>query len=317
MATTVAAVDCGTNSIRLLVVERDPDTGEVTELARRSRIVRLGQGVGRTGRFAPEALRRTFAACAEFAEIIEALGAERVAFVATSATRDVAERAEFFTGVERILGVVPEVISGDEEARLAYAGATGSLSAVSGPCLVLDIGGGSTEFVVGTTEATASVSLNIGSVRLAERHLADATGVVDRITPEGVAAVRQDVAAALDEAVTRLPLEPRPTLIGVGGSVTTLAAVRHGTKKGVHGTRLGVDDVRAITRRLVEADRAERAAIDVIEPGRVDVIPAGGLILLSVMERLGAPEVVVSRRGLLDGLARRLSGRSVPAPSGL
>ncbi|WP_433498646.1 Ppx/GppA phosphatase family protein [Sphaerimonospora sp. CA-214678] len=317
MTARVAAVDCGTNSIRLLVVECDADTGEVTELARQSRIVRLGQGVGRTGRFAPEALRRTFAACAEFADVIGTLRAERVVFVATSATRDVAERAEFFAGVERILGVVPEVISGDEEARLSYAGATGSLPAGSGPRLVLDIGGGSTEFVIGTTEATASVSLNIGSVRLAERYLADATGAVDRITPEGVAAVRRDIGTALGEAMTRLPLEPRPALIGVGGSVTTLAAVRRGTKKGVHGVRLGIDDVRAVGRRLIEADRAERAAIHVIEPGRVDVIPVGGLILLGVMERLGAPEIVVSRRGLLDGLVRRLGGRSVPTPSGL
>ncbi|QMU71830.1 Ppx/GppA phosphatase family protein [Streptacidiphilus sp. P02-A3a] len=313
----VAAVDCGTNSIRLLVAERDPRTGLVTELARRSRIVRLGQDVGRTGRLAPEALGRTFAACEEFAEVIDALKVEQLAFVATSATRDVADRAGFFAGVERILGVVPQVISGDEEARLSYAGAVRSLPTGSGPRLVLDIGGGSTELVVGAGEVTAAVSLDIGSVRLTERHLADTEGSVDRITDGGVAAVRRDVETALGEGLARLPLESRPVLVGVGGSVTTLAAIHRATRQGVHGSRLGIDDVRAVSSHLLEGSRADRAAIEVIEPGRVDVISAGGLILLTVMERLGTPEVIVSTRGLLDGLVRRLVGRSVPTPSGL
>ncbi|AXI81015.1 Ppx/GppA family phosphatase [Peterkaempfera bronchialis] len=323
VAVRVAAVDCGTNSIRLLVAERDAHTGAVVELARRSRIVRLGQGVGRTGRFAPEALERTFAACAEFAQVIEELKAESVAFVATSATRDVADRAEFFSGVQRILGVRPEVISGDEEAGLSFAGAVGSLSTGPGPWLVIDIGGGSTECVVGASarsapesggttsgalDVHASVSLDIGSVRLTERHLADSEGSLDRASPEGIAAVRRDVEAALGGAAARLPLAPRPTLVGVGGSVTTLAAVRRGSKDGVHGVRLDIDEVREVSRLLLSADRAQRAAIDVIEPGRVDVIPAGSLILLTAMERLGFPEIVVSRHGLLDGLAHRLVG---------
>ncbi|MEU3608333.1 Ppx/GppA phosphatase family protein [Streptomyces sp. NPDC035033] len=309
-----AAVDCGTNSIRLLVAERDERTGEVTELARRSRIVRLGEGVGRTGRFAPEALRRTFAACEEFAEVVGALRVERLAFVATSATRDVADREAFFGGVERILGVVPEVISGDEEARLSFAGATGSLRSGPGPRLVLDIGGGSTELVVGTDEVGTAVSLDIGSVRLTERHLTGPDGLVDRFTPEGVAAVRRDAEAALDRAAARLPSGPPPVLVGVGGSVTTLAAVVRGTRDGLHGLRLGVDDVRAAGERLLRADRSERAAIEVIEPGRADVVPAGGLILLTAMERLGIPQIVVSTRGLLDGLVHRLVGRPVPVP---
>ncbi len=307
--TRVAAVDCGTNSIRLLVADADPDTGELSVLDRRMTIVRLGQGVDRTGELAPEALERTFTACREYARVIEGHGAERVRFVATSATRDAANREVFTRGVRDILGVTPEVVTGEEEARLSFTGATAGLTGADWPrpFLVVDIGGGSTEFVVGDTAVRAGHSVDIGCVRLTERHLARDGEVVDPPTGQAAAAIRSDIAAALDEAAARVPLESARTLVGLAGSVTTIAAIALGLESydsdRVHHSRVSREAVREIAARLLASTHAERAASPVIHPGRVDVVTAGALVLEAVMDRCGATEVVVSEHDILDGIA--------------
>lgn len=308
--TRVAAVDCGTNSIRLLVADADPQTGELKELDRRMQIVRLGQGVDRTGRLAPEALERTFAASREYAEAIRRLGAERVRFVATSASRDARNRDDFVRGVVDILGVEPEVVSGAEEAAFSFAGATRELAGrtdLARPFLVVDIGGGSTEFVLGDERVRAARSVDIGCVRMTERHLVDGGRIADPPSPEQIAAITADVDAALDEAAAAVPLEQSRTLVGLAGSVTTVAAIALGLTEydsaAVHHCRISMDRVRSITERLLHATHAERAAIPVMHPGRVDVIGAGALVLLRIMERTGAAEVVVSEHDILDGIA--------------
>ncbi len=306
----VAAIDCGTNSIRLLVADADPATGDLVDLDRRMTIVRLGEGVDRTGRLAPQALERTFAACREYAEAIERLDVRRLRFVATSASRDAENRAEFTRGVQRILGVEPEVITGDREAEFSFAGATRELAArpdLARPFLVVDIGGGSTEFVVGDDAVRAARSVDIGCVRLTERHLVRDGRVDDPPTAAAIAAIRADVHAALDLAAGSVPLAEARTLVGLAGSVTTVAAIALGLpaydSAAIHHARIGVDQVRAVTERLLAATHAERAAIPVLHPGRVDVIGAGALVLLSIMERTGAKEVVVSEHDILDGIA--------------
>jgi exopolyphosphatase/guanosine-5'-triphosphate,3'-diphosphate pyrophosphatase len=304
--TRVAAVDCGTNSIRLLVADVDPGTGELVDLDRRMIIVRLGQGVDRTGRLAAEALERTFAACREYAGVIKEHGAEKVLFVATSATRDAENRDEFVSGVKEILGVEPEVITGDQEAAFSFTGATKELPG-SDSCLVVDIGGGSTEFVVGDDRVRAARSVDIGCVRLTERHLTKEGVVSDPPTPGQIAAIRADITAALDLAEETVPLREPRTLVGLAGTVTTLAGVALGLSAydpaAIHRSRMSYEQVRDITARLVTATHDERAAIPVMHPGRVDVIAAGALILLAVMERTGAREVVVSEHDILDGIA--------------
>ncbi|MFW6721836.1 exopolyphosphatase [Streptomyces sp. MAR4 CNY-716] len=301
--TRVAAVDCGTNSIRLLVADVDAATGELKDLDRRMEIVRLGQGVDRTGRLAPEALERTFDACRRYAAIIERLGAVSTRFVATSASRDAENRADFVRGVEKILGVRPEVITGDEEAALSFTGATKELSGrLPGPYLVVDIGGGSTEFVAGTDEVEAARSVDIGCVRLTERH-----HFADPPTPEQIAAARADIAAALDTAEATVPLRDTTTLVGLAGSVTTVAGIALDLPAydtaALHHTRVPVARIREITDSLLKATHEQRAAIPVMHPGRVDVIAAGALVLLAVMERTGARDVVVSEHDILDGIA--------------
>ncbi|ASQ95144.1 Ppx/GppA phosphatase family protein [Streptomyces sp. 11-1-2] len=314
--TRVAAVDCGTNSIRLLVADADPATGELIELDRRMKIVRLGQGVDRTCRLAPEALERTFAACREYAGVIGELGAERIRFVATSASRDAENREEFVRGVVEILGVEPEVITGDQEAEFSFTGATKELKGhdhVAGPYLVVDIGGGSTEFVEGGERVRAARSVDIGCVRLTERHLVADGGITDPPTEDQLAAMKGDVDAALDLAERTVPLTRacRPAdghaLVGLAGSVTTVAGIALGLEEydssAIHHSRITVDQVREITAKLLGSTHAERAEIPVMHPGRVDVIGAGALILLSIMERTGAEEVVVSEHDILDGIA--------------
>ncbi|MDK1475796.1 Ppx/GppA phosphatase family protein [Streptomyces sp. 549] len=307
--TRVAAIDCGTNSIRLLVADLDPATGRFEELDRRMEVVRLGQGVDRTGRLAPEALERTFAACRTYAEVIRSLGATRLRFVATSASRDADNRDEFVRGVKEILGVEPEVVTGDQEAAFSFTGATRELagSAHAGPWLVVDIGGGSTELVTGDSAVRAARSVDIGCVRLTERHLVRDGAVTDPPTPEQAAAIRADIEAALDEAAEAVPLGEAATLVGLAGSVTTVAAVALGLgtydPAAIHHARVPLDRVREISDRLLRSTHEERAAIPVMHPGRVDVIAAGALILLAVMERTGAREVVVSEHDILDGIA--------------
>ncbi|MFF1920524.1 exopolyphosphatase [Streptomyces sp. NPDC058221] len=307
--TRVAAIDCGTNSIRLLVADADPATGELVELDRRMEIVRLGQGVDRTGRLAPEALERTFAACRQYASVIKEHGAEKVRFVATSASRDAENRGDFVRGVLDILGVEPEVITGDQEAEFSFGGATKELAGrddLAKPYLVVDIGGGSTEFVLGDDRVRAARSVDIGCVRMTERHLAREAGIVDPPTPEAVDAIRADVDAALDLAGESVPLTGAGTLVGLAGTVTTVAAVALGLEEydseAIHHCRVSLEQVREITGRLLDSTHAERAAIGAMHPGRVDVIASGALILLAVMERTGAREVVVSEHDILDGI---------------
>ncbi|WP_165985542.1 Ppx/GppA phosphatase family protein [Streptomyces sp. YIM 98790] len=313
----VAAVDCGTNSIRLLVAELDPAAGTLTDLDRRMEIVRLGQGVDRTGRLAPEALERTFAACRSYAEAIRAHGVPpaRTRFVATSASRDAENRDEFTRGVREILGVSPEVITGDEEARLSFTGATRELTgseavlAPDVPTLVVDIGGGSTEFVLGTPGGgvRAARSVDIGCVRLTERHLTEDGRPAEPVTAERLAALTADVRAGLAEAGRTVPLHEARALVGLAGSVTTVAALALNLDEydaaAVHHSRFRRPEVAAVTADLVSSSHAERAARRVIHPGRVDVIVAGAVILDQVMEHLGAPELLVSEHDILDGIA--------------
>ncbi|MET9440897.1 Ppx/GppA phosphatase family protein [Streptomyces sp. NPDC006610] len=312
--TRVAAIDCGTNSIRLLVADADPATGELVDLDRRMTIVRLGQGVDRTGRLAPEALERTFAACREYAGIVKAHGAERLRFVATSASRDAENREDFVRGVLDILGVEPEVITGDQEAEFSFTGATKELTGrtdLALPFLVVDIGGGSTEFVVGEERVRAARSVDVGCVRMTERHLVRDGVVSDPPAEEQIAAMRADIEAALDLAEERVPLREARTLVGLAGSVTTVSAIAQNLpaydSAAIHHSRVSHDTVREITDRLLRSTHAERAAIPSMHPGRVDVIGAGALVLLSIMERIGAEEVVVSEHDILDGIGWSLA----------
>jgi exopolyphosphatase/guanosine-5'-triphosphate,3'-diphosphate pyrophosphatase len=270
-------------------------------------IVRLGEGVDRTGRFAPAALERTFAACRRYAEVIEATGAERVRFVATSASRDVDNRDEFVAGVRAAIGVDPEVVTGDEEATLSYLGATRELLDGSDPTpfLVVDIGGGSTELVLGGTTVQAAQSVDIGCVRMTERHLHD-----DPPTAAQVAGARSDIEAAIARAAETVPIERAQTLVGLAGSVTTVAAMALDLPAylpdRIHRSRVSADDVRAVTARLLAMSRVERAALPFMHPGRVDVIGAGALILACIVEAV-AVDVLVSEHDILDGIAWSLS----------
>jgi exopolyphosphatase/guanosine-5'-triphosphate,3'-diphosphate pyrophosphatase len=302
--TRVAAVDCGTNSIRLLVADLDPRGRTLTEVDRRMEIVRLGEGVDRTGRLAPAALARTFQACDRYAQVIRSSGADRVRFVATSASRDVQNRDDFVTGVRERLGVEPEVVSGGEEAALSFAGATHELlgADVPQPFLVVDIGGGSTELVLGSTSVDAARSVDIGCVRMTERHLH-----ADPPTPEQVAAARSDIEAALDLAARTVPLQKAASLVGLAGSVTTVAAMALDLpaydRDRIHHARISSDDVHRVAARLLAMTHAERAALPFMHPGRVDVIGAGALVLAIVLERVPVGSVVVSEHDILDGIA--------------
>jgi exopolyphosphatase/guanosine-5'-triphosphate,3'-diphosphate pyrophosphatase len=310
--TRVAAIDCGTNSIRLLVADVDASTGALTDLDRRMEVVRLGQGVDRTGRLAPEALERTLAATRRYADICERLGVARTRFVATSASRDAENRQDFVDGVRAVLGVEPEVVDGDEEASLSFRGATSVLAgAHPDPFLVVDIGGGSTELVLGTTSPLAMLSMDVGCVRLTERHLHD-----DPPTPAQVDDAVADVRAALDVATGVVPVGRTATLVGVAGSVTTVTAHALGLPRydpeRIHGATLGVEEVLAACEDLLHRSRADRAALPFMHPGRVDVIGAGALVWAEVIRRVRdevaaaggeLTHVVTSEHDILDGIA--------------
>jgi len=304
--TRVAAVDCGTNSIRLLVADIEGDT--LTDLDRRMEIVRLGEGVDRTGRLAAAALQRTFAACRRYAEVIEETKAEQVRFVATSASRDVTNRDEFVAGVRAELGVEPEVISGTEEAELSFAGATRELlgGGYQTPFLVVDIGGGSTEFVLGGTTVQAARSVDVGCVRMTERHLHD-----DPPTTAQVAAARADIEAAIGLASETVPIERAATLVGLAGSVTTVAATALDLPaylpERIHRSTISAAEVGSVAERLLGMRREERAALPFMHPGRVDVIGAGALILACVVAAAAVDEVLVSEHDILDGIAWSLA----------
>ncbi|HEX4816396.1 MAG TPA: Ppx/GppA phosphatase family protein [Nonomuraea sp.] len=312
----VAAVDCGTNSVRLLVA----DVGDelIHDVERRMEIVRLGQGVDRTGRLAPDALERTFKAMRAYRELIDRHGAAKTRVVATSATRDAANRAEFAAGVREIFGVEPEVITGSEEAELSFVGATKGLVRLSPetevpqgpppPYLVVDIGGGSTEFVVGSEHAEAALSVDIGCVRLTERHLRDAG---DPPSAPALEAVVADVETALDDVEEHVPVERAHTLVGLAGSVTTVAGVALDLPAydpaRIHHARISAQQVHEVTRRLLAMTHGERAAVPVMHPGRVDVIGAGALILDRIVRRFAFSQVVVSEHDILDGIAWSLA----------
>lgn len=295
--TTVAAIDCGTNTIKLLV-------GDLPDVAvRESRMVRLGQGVDATGRLAPEALERAFGAIDEYAALVAEHGAERIRFCATSATRDAENSAEFTAGVRERLGIDPEVLSGKEEARLAFAGAVrGTGGSGPEPLLVIDIGGGSTELILGTRAGgpEAACSMDIGSVRLHERELGG-----DPPTAEQVAAC----VAAIDAALDDCPVDPAEAaaVIGVAGTITTVAAGTLGLpaydRDLIHGQVLEVDAVDRTVQTLVDATREERLALGYVHPGRADVIDAGALILSRVLRRTTVPAITVAETDILDGIA--------------
>jgi exopolyphosphatase / guanosine-5'-triphosphate,3'-diphosphate pyrophosphatase len=304
----VAAVDCGTNSIRLLIADVDGD--ELHDVSRQMRIVRLGEGVDRTGRLSEAALDRTFAALDDYARDITAAGATRVRMVATSATRDATNRDAFVEGVVRRLGVEPDVVTGHEEASLSYAGAIAGLADVPGiepPLLVCDIGGGSTEFVFGDLSGMrAAHSVDVGCVRLTERHLHD-----DPPTDDQIAAATADVEVALDEVAHSVPVREARTLIGLAGSVTTVVALTLGLvdydPAVIHHARARAVDVHAVTAMVLAMSHAERAALPVMHPGRVDVIGAGALVLDTIMRRFALADVVASEHDILDGIALGLA----------
>ena len=313
LMTRVAAIDCGTNSIRLLIADVAGRDGELIDVDRRTEIVRLGQDVDRTGRLHPDALARTIAMARSYGELITAAGAARIRFVATSATRDAANREEFAAGVVAAVGVRPEVISGSEEATLSFLGASASLRAAKGPVvdvpapyLVVDIGGGSTEFVLGTDEAEAARSVDIGCVRLTERHLRS-----DPPTAAQVAAARADIGRALNEVAGTVPVHTTRTLVGLAGSVTTVAALALGLSRydstRIHHAHIPAAEVHAVTARLLDLTHAERAALGPMHPGRVDVIGAGALILSETVTRVGVAAVIASEHDILDGIVRSLA----------
>jgi exopolyphosphatase / guanosine-5'-triphosphate,3'-diphosphate pyrophosphatase len=295
----VAAIDCGTNSIRLLIA--DVVGGRLTDVARRMEIVRLGEGVDHTGRLAPEAIDRTRLALLGYAAEVAELGIERVRMVATSASRDASNAADFRDMVRSVLGVEPEVITGDEEARLSFTGALRGLDGEP-PYLVVDIGGGSTEFVTGTADVDAAISMDIGCVRMTERHLRS-----DPPTAEEIAAAEKDITAAVDTALAAVPGRQARTLVGLAGSVTTVTALALGLPEydpaRIHHARISHDAVAKVTADLLAATVAERRELPVMHPGRADVIGAGALILRIVMERSGQTAVVASEHDILDGIA--------------
>ncbi|KHL15628.1 exopolyphosphatase/guanosine-5'-triphosphate,3'-diphosphate pyrophosphatase [Mumia flava] len=298
--TRVAAIDCGTNSIRLLIADLGDD-GTAQDVVRRMEIVRLGYGVDRTGRLDDAALDRTFAACDAYAAQISEYGAERLRFVATSATRDASNAADFAAGVQERLGVAPDVASGAEEAALSFAGAARDLPDVDQPVLVIDLGGGSTELIVGRDgRAEGALSLDVGSVRMTERHLRDDPPTLGEI--ESCAA---DVDAALDGV--ELELGAVRTVVGVAGTITTVAAaaldLAEYDSERIHHARLSVSRVRQVGAQILAATVEQRRSWPYMHPGRADVIGGGALVLDRVLERTGVAEMIVSEHDILDGIA--------------
>jgi len=307
--TRVAAVDCGTNSIRLLIA--DVEGAEVTDVHREMRIVRLGQGVDATGRLAPEAIERTRVALADYADLLRANGVTRVRMVATSATRDAANRDDFFAMTADVLGaVVPgavaEVITGAEEAELSFVGAVAELGSTAAPFVVVDLGGGSTELVVGERHVDAAYSMDIGCVRLTERCLHS-----DPPTPDEVAAARAVVRAQLADALRVVPVEHARTWIGVAGTFTTIAALAQRMttydSEAIHLSEVGFSELLPVCEELIAMTRKQRAALGPMHEGRVDVIGGGAIVveeLAQVLsERAGIDALTVSEHDILDGIA--------------
>lgn len=308
MVSRLAGIDCGTNSIRLLIA--DVRDGRLRDVHRETRIVRLGQGVDATGEFAPEAIARTRGALADYAGLLQRHGVERVRMVATSAARDVANRDVFFAMTAEVLGaVVPgavaEVITGAEEAALSFRGAVGELDPASGPFVVVDLGGGSTEIVLGADAVVASYSADIGCVRLTERCLHS-----DPPTPGEVAAARALVRERLDVALGAVPVEGARTWVGLAGTMTTLSALAHNMttydSAAIHLSRVSGGDLLAVCERLIAMPRSERAALPPMHEGRADVIGGGAIVVEELARELraraGIDELTVSEHDILDGI---------------
>ena len=305
----LAGIDCGTNSIRLLIADFNEGDG-LRDVHRETRIVRLGQGVDATGEFAAEAIARTRAALTDYAALLKEHGVGRVRMVATSAARDVANRDDFFAMTADVLGAVlpgsvAEVISGGEEASLSFRGAVGELDSAAGPFVVVDLGGGSTEIVVGDEAVAASHSADIGCVRLTERCLHS-----DPPTPAEVAAARQVVRERLEVALGVVPVEGARTWVGLAGTMTTLSALAHNLpaydSAAIHLSRVAGADLLAVCERLIGMTRAERAALPPMHEGRADVIGGGAIVVEELARELraraGIDELTVSEHDILDGI---------------
>jgi exopolyphosphatase/guanosine-5'-triphosphate,3'-diphosphate pyrophosphatase len=309
--TRVGAIDCGTNSIRLLIADIDPDSGMLTDLLRRMEIVRLGHGVDKTGVIGAEAMARTLAQTREYATQCSELGVERVRFVATSASRDARNAQEFVDGVREAFaafGVTPQVVTGHEEASLSFHGATGDLraSGIPGPYLMVDLGGGSTEFVRGTDEVEQARSVDVGCVRMTERHLRS-----DPPTAGQIEAAVRDIDAAIDQAAQAVGFAGISTLVGLAGSITTITAhalqlPKYQPEK-IHLSMLPAAQIVDACTSLLSMTRAQRAALPYMHAGRVDVIGAGALVWAAIVQRLAREaaitEVVTSEHDILDGIA--------------
>jgi exopolyphosphatase/guanosine-5'-triphosphate,3'-diphosphate pyrophosphatase len=307
--TRLAAIDCGTNSIRLLIA--DAADGRLIDVHREMRIVRLGQGVDATGQFAPEALGRTRSALLDYAKLCTTHGVDRIRMVATSATRDAGNRDVFFAMTAEVLGgvvdgAVAEVITGVEEAELSFRGAVNELDVAAGPFVIVDLGGGSTEVVLGTDTVTASFSADIGCVRLTERCLHS-----DPPTAAEVAAARVVVRERLGEALRVVPVEQARTWVGVAGTMTTVAALAHEMttydSTAIHLLRVGVDRLLTVCDGLIAMPRDQRAALGPMHEGRVDVIGGGAIVIeelaSALRARAGIEELTVSEHDILDGIA--------------
>lgn len=300
--TRVAAFDCGTNSLRVLVTDLDPEAGTARELVRELRIVRLGQGVDRTGRISQASLTRVFDGVEELMGLVEPHDVASIRFCATSAARDADNSQEFLDGVAARTGVTPEVLDGEAEARATFAGAVRDLPPLPGPLLVLDIGGGSTELVLGDTDGTVTAqhSLDIGAVRLTERCLPS-----DPPTREELDAATAVIDAALDAC----DVDPARAgaVVGVAGTVTTLAAavldLATYDRAVIHHSVLRPDAVQGAVHHLLSLDVEQRRALGYMHPGRADVIGAGGLILTRVLRRASVASLLVSEHDILDGIA--------------
>jgi len=305
----VAAVDCGTNSIRLLVADV-ADTGALCDVHREMRVVRLGQGVDATGRLVPAAIERTRVALTDYARVLRRTGVDRVRMVATSATRDASNRDDFFEMVRAVLGGEAEVITGDEEARLSFTGAVAELVPADGPFVVVDLGGGSTELVLGDADGVqAAFSANVGCVRLTERFLE-----TDPPTAGEVAAADTATREVLAAAFAAVPVERARTWVGVAGTMTTLAAVAAGMSRydpdAIHRSRVPLARLHEVCTDLVAMTREQRAALGPMHPGRADVIGGGALVTRVLADELaaraGITELVVSEHDILDGIALAL-----------
>ena len=300
----VAAIDCGTNSIRLLIA--DVESNKLREVVRDMEVVRLGQGVDKTGEFHPDAIARTLEAVDKYAAEIARRGVEKIRFCATSATRDATNRALFIDGVRERLGIDVEVITGIEEAELSFIGAIQELDPKSGPFLVVDIGGGSTEFVFGNTTVEAAKSVNIGCVRMSERHFAS-----DPATPEQIEAARADIQAAIAHAAEVVPITMAKTLVAVAGTATTVAAAAldlpEYDRYAIHLSRISAKQTHDAATMFATKTREQRLSLGYMHPGRVDVIAAGSLVLSEIMKATGATEFVASESDILDGMAFSLA----------